>query len=328
MLPSMKKNFRLIGVLAITTFLTASFLPNSNAANISPKVLAKKISKAGLGCKKITEKTTMLFSGTKWICQVSDETVSIEVYPAKNWKKVKKLACSFDLGFIAVTDNKSWIVSAQSRETASKLVKPLGGKLTVFCNSNNIINETKTNIDLSGGTPTPSASPSVAVLGSWTKPFSWDATIKDEGFVYRLTSFQANATKVLCDLKAKRAEANPDDYDLILGGDLCPQSMDQYSSSAAMVFEYAVLNLEYTNETQQISSPGLFSIYFKIADANGKIYETVLLSYQDSKSLSIDAVPGATVPTSVYFKLPRDFVAQGSKIEVSSWNGRYYWSLK
>ena len=324
----MKRNLGLLCVLALTIFVSATSLPAATAAPVTPQTLSSKISKAGLGCKKIIEKTSMLFSGTKWVCEVSGERVSIEVYPAKYWKEIQKLVCSFDMGFIAVSDNKSWMVSPESRATAKKLVKPLGGKLTVFCNASNIINETKVTTDSSGSSPSSTAAPTAAVAGTWTKPFSWDATIKDEGFKYRLTSFQANATKALCELQDKRSQGDPDDYDLILTGDLCPQSGDQYSASAAKAYEYAVLNFEYTNETQQISYPGSFSVYFKIADAKGKIYETVLLSYQDSRSLKIDAVPGATVPTSVYFKLPKDFVAEGSRIEVSTWSNKYYWSFK
>jgi len=324
----MKTNLRLLGVLALTISVGTTSLPIATAAPITPQTLSSKISKAGLGCKTIIEKKSMLFSGTKWVCEVNGERVDIEVYPAKYWKEILKLTCSFDMGFIAVSDNKSWFVSPESRATTKKLVKPLGGKLTVFCNPNNIINETKTTTNSSGASPSSSPTPSAPVAGTWVKPFSWGATIKDEGFTYRLTSFQANATKALCELQAKRAQRDSDDYDLIVTGDLCPQSGDQYLASAATAYEYAVLNLEYTNDTQQISYPGSFSVSFKIADAKGKIYETVLLSYQDSRSLKIDAVPGATVPTSVYFKLPKDFVAEGSRIEVSTWNGKFYWSTK
>jgi hypothetical protein len=324
----MRGYLRLLGVLALALSVGATSLPVATAAPITPQTLSSKISKAGLGCKKIIEKTSMLFSGTKWVCEVSGEQVSIEVYPAKYWKDIQKLVCSFDVGFIAVSDNKSWMVSPESRATAKKLVKPLGGKLTVFCNANNIINETKTTTSSSGSSPSSTPTPSAPVAGTWAKPFSWDATIKDEGFKYRLTSFQANVTKTLCELQAKRAQGDPDDYDLILSGDLCPQSGDQYSTKSASAYEYAVLNLEYTNETQQISYPGSISVFFKIADTKGQIFETVLLSYEDSKSLSINAVPGATVSTSVYFKLPKDFAAQGSRIEVSTWSKKYYWTIK
>lgn len=314
--------------IVIAMGLTTANSPVAMAAPVTAQTLSAKISKAGLGCKKIIEKTTMLFSGTRWICEVENEKVSIEVYPSKYWKDVQKLACSFDLGFIAVSDNKSWLVSPESRATAKKLVKPLGGKLTVFCNPKNIINETKTDFGDSSSIPNTSASPSAATSGTWAKPFSWDATVKDGGFKYKLTSFQANVTKALCELRAKQALANPDDYDLLLSGDLCPQSEESYSASAADTFEYAVLNLEYTNETQEISYPGSFSVFFKVADAKGQIYETVLLSYKDSKSLSISAVPGASVQTSVFFKLPKSFTTEGSRIEVSTWSGKSYWAIK
>jgi hypothetical protein len=319
-------------VATLTLFMAFGLLslnsPIASAAPVTAQSLASKISKAGLGCKTIIEKTSMLFSGTKWVCEVSGERVSIEIYPTKYWKDVQKLACSFDMGFIAVSDNKSWFVSPESRATAKKLVKPLGGKLTVFCNPKNIINETKTDLSDPVSSPTASPTTAAAISGTWSKPFSWTATVKDNGFKYKLNSFQANVTKSLCDQRAKQEVANPDDFDLGLTGDLCPESGDQFSASAASAFEYAVLNLEYTNETQEISYPGSFSVFFKIADSKGQIFETALLSYKDSKSLSISAVPGATVQTSVIFKLPKGFVTQGSRIEVSTWMNKYYWEIK
>jgi hypothetical protein len=106
----MKRNLGLLCVLALTMFVGATSLPAANAAPVTPQTLSSKISKAGLGCKKIIEKTSMLFSGTKWVCEVSGERVSIEVYPAKYWKEIQKLVCSFDMGFIAVSDNKSWML--------------------------------------------------------------------------------------------------------------------------------------------------------------------------------------------------------------------------
>jgi hypothetical protein len=327
-------------VLAITlgASLSLKILPTASAVTVTPQSLASKINKSGLGCKKITDKTAMLFSGTKANCEAQGEKVSIEVYPEKYWKDALKMACAFGIGFIAVSNNKSWMVSAESRATAKKLVKPLGGKLTVFCNSKNIINEKKTepnspepvSSSSPSPSPSPSASPAVAVAGSWAKPFDWSATIKESGFKYQLLGFQTGQTAAVCTKEAKYLEENPYEFGAEIDGDLCPQSESVYSESEAKTNEYAVLTLDYTNEGKEISYPGKYSLAFKIADSQGKIFEPVLVTYRNSKSLEINVVPGGKVTTTVYFKLPKTFKNEGSRIEVELFSlltGKFYWSI-
>jgi len=336
----------LSAILGLLLILGASAAPTAAAeakpikSNFTkmPDLLAAFKAK-GVSCSRYS-KTPAEYVIEEGVCQFQGVRVLIDLWPTTNYAKsffgaLKKMpALSLPEGskaFIFYTNNYTLNIDgippyvAKAKKVANVIQKKLGIKYVVG-KAKKIDNITKT--DNSSPAPSPSKSPVVQVAGTWAKPFGWDATIKDEGFKYRLTSFQANATKALCELQAKRAQGDPDDYDLIMTGDLCPQSGDQYLASAATAYEYAVLNLEYTNETQKISYPGSFSVFFKIADAKGKIYETVLLSYQDSRALKIDAVPGAVVPTSVYFKLPKDFVAEGSKIEVSTWNGTFYWSIK
>lgn len=297
------------------------------ATPATPQSLATKISKSGLGCKSILEKTKMLLNGTRWNCLVGGENISIEVYPSKAWKSVIKMACSFDIGFIAITDNKTWIVTAESRVTANKLKKPLGGTLKVFCNSKNVINETK--IDFSekpdSSLPTPSPTPS---LGSWTAPFSFNTSVKDSGFIYQPISIETGITIKVCADSSKREQDFPDNYDYGVTGELCPQSESKYSADRAKLDDYAKFTFEYKNETDKINYPGSFSVFFKIADSQGKIYSTVLISYEDSKSLSIDAVPGASIKSHVYFQLPKTFKKEGAKLEMDFLNGKpFYWLI-
>ena len=143
-----------LAIFLLALMVPLANMPNLNAAAVTPQTLATKINKAGLGCKTIIKKSPMLLKGTKWKCLANGETVSIEVYPLNIWKKVLEYSCIFDLGFIAVTDGKSWIVTPESRSTANKLAKPLGGTVKVFCNKN-IINEKKFTPEES--TPTPPA---------------------------------------------------------------------------------------------------------------------------------------------------------------------------
>lgn len=332
----MKKLFSLVLALTLGASLGLIILPPASAVTITPQSLASKINKAGLGCKKITDKTAMLFSGTRVNCEALGEKISIEIYPEKYWKEALKIACSFDIGFIAVSNNKSWMVSAESRATAKKLVKPLGGKLKVFCNSKNIINEKKTDSNTSdpvaspSPSPSPSAIPAAPVAGSWANPFDWSATIKESGFKYQLLGFQTGRTVAVCAKEAKYLEENPYEFGAEIDGDLCPQSQSQYSENEAKTSEYAVLTLEYTNEGKEISYPGKYSLAFKIADSQGKIYEPVLVTYRNSKSLEINVVPGGKVTTTVYFKLPKTFKNEGSRLEVELFSlltGKFYWSI-
>ena len=177
--------------------------------------------------------------------------------------------------------------------------------------------------------PTPSKTPAPPLKGTWTKPFGWDGTITYQGFKLSLTSFETKITEKLCKAKNELERATPDDNDLIVSGEICPQAYEgKFNAGKAESDEYAVLNVKYKNETQEIGYPGPFTFFFKIADAQGKIFETVLLTYEDSKSMSIDAVPGATVSTSVYFQLPKNFISEGSKIEVSTGWENFYWAIE
>ena len=189
--------------------------------------------------------------------------------------------------------------------------------------------EKSSKADNSNPVPSPSKSPPAPVAGTWAKPFGWDGMITYKGFKLSLSSFEIKVTEKLCKAKNELERATPEDNDFIVSGEICPQAYEgKFNAGKAESDEYAVLNLNYKNETQEIDYPGSSTFFFKVADAQGKIFETVLLTYEDSKSMSINAVPGATVSTSVYFQLPKNFISEGSKIEVSTGWEKFYWAIK
>jgi hypothetical protein len=330
-LSTMRKTSSLIAVAILIATFNLIALQSASAAAVTPQTLATKIAKAGLGCKTITEKTKMLFNGNKWICTANGERVSIEVYPAASWKVLQELACAWDYGFIAITDNKTWMVIAESRATSKKLVKPLGGSLKVFCNAKNIYNEVKSKTPAKPKpTPsaTPSPSPSIAVAGTWAKPFSWDATIEENGFPLQLNSFEQGKTEAICKKKAELIAASPNDYNLEILGELCPLAENRFNPDAAKESDYSVLNLSYTNKNEKIDSPSRFLYKIRISDSQGKIYEPEFITEMDGQSLSIDAIPGGTISTTVYFQLPKSFNPVGARIEVGVYDKTYYWLIK
>jgi hypothetical protein len=327
----MKRSYSAAVVIAISFVLFTNSIPSATSAVVTPQTLATKIAKAGLGCKTIIKKTKMLFNGNQWICTANGERVTIEVYPAGAWKVLQELACAWDYGFIAITDNKTWMVIAESRATSKKLVKPLGGSLKVFCNAKNIYNEVKSKAPVKQK-PTPSASPSpspsVTVAGTWAKPFSWDATIEENGFPLQLNSFEQGKTETICKKKSELIAASPNDYNLEILGELCPLAENRFNPDAAKESDYAVLTLSYTNKNEKIDSPSRFLYKIRVSDSQGKIYEPEFITEMDGQSLSIDAIPGGTISTTVYFQLPKSFNPVGARIEVGTYDKTYYWLIK
>lgn len=327
----MKRHYRSVVVIAISFLLSTNSAPSATSAVVTPQTLATKIAKAGLGCKTITKKTKLLFNGLRYECKVNNENIVIEVYSASMWKTLQELACAWDYGFIAITDNKTWMVIAESRVTSKKLVKPLGGSLKVFCNAKNISNEVKSKAPTKPKpTPsaTPSPTPSVGIAGTWVKPFSWDATIEENGFPLQLNSFEQGKTESICKKKAELIAASPNNYNLEILGELCPLAENKFNADAAKESDYAVLNLSYTNKNETIDSPSRFLYKIRVTDSLGKIYEPEYITEMDGQSLSIDAIPGGTISTTVYFQLPKSFNPVGARIEVAAYDKTYYWLIK
>jgi hypothetical protein len=318
---SHERSFAAAGVstsLVAMAILIASFnlstLNSASAATVTPQTLATKIAKAGLGCKTITEKTKMLFNGNRWVCVINGEKVSIEVYPAAAWKTVQELACAWEIGFIAITDNKTWMVVAESRATSKKLVKPLGGSLKVFCNAKNIYNEKKPTPSSTpkptptSPSPTPSSSPSptptTPVVGTWTNPYTLGIGVKDDRFKYTPVLLEQDVTSSLC-------TALVEEFSYGGIGDLCPEGNGS--------------SIDVTNNSAEIARPGWLRVGFGLADNQGKIYRPSLTEL--TPYVEIDIVPGGTKRAIVYFQVPKTFSTVGARLEIVTDYGKSYWSI-
>ena len=307
----------------------------TNMANLLNALEAK-----GVSCTSYS-KTPAEYVIEEGVCQFRGIRILIDLWPTTNYAKqffgaLKKMPALLlpagSKSFIFYTNNYTLSIDgippdiAKARNVSKVIQKKLGinyvvGKAKTI--------DAKTKTDKSNSTPSPSKSPVAPTAGTWAKPFGWDDSITESGFKLRLTSFETGITEELCQKRKVLEDANPDNRDLILVGEICPQAYeDRFNADLAKSNDYAVLNLQYTNETQEIGYPGSFSLFFKVADSQGKIHGTVLLSYQDSKSLEIDAIPGATVSTAVYFQLPKNFSSKGAKIEVSTGFDKFYWEIK
>jgi hypothetical protein len=326
----MRKNPQLAAALVLILTITMFSISGVSAAAVTPQTLATKISKAGLGCKAITAKTPMLFQGTKWSCVINGEKTAIEVYPSKYWKDVLKFACILDIGFIAVSDNKSWMVTPESRATAKKLTKPLGGKLTVFCNPKNIINETKdvttepnpTASPTSAPKPSasPSPTPSAPESGTWTKPFVLGNGIKDNRFTYTPVLFEQDVTAKTCvELVEKFSFGSI--------GDLCPEGNGSGKSvpDPNSPEKYFAVSVDLTNNSGEIARPGSFSVGFGLADDQGKIYRPTITEL--TPYVEIDIVPNGTKRAIIYFQVPKSFQIAGARLEVQTDLEKRYWTL-
>ena len=317
---------RIFTIVLAVIVITLGLNSPASAAE-TPKTIAAKITKAGLGCKTITEKTKMLFNGTRWACAVNGEKISIEVYPAAAWKTVQELACAWDVGFIAITDNKTWIVVAESRATSKKLVKPLGGSLKVFCNAKNIYNEVKSKAPETpkpSATPKPSSSPSptptTPKTGTWTKPFALGEGVSDYRFTYTPVQIEQDATSVTCTQLVEKFA-----YGWI--GDLCPEGQGSGKSTPdpKNLEKYFAILVDIKNNSGEIAIPGSFSVGFALADDQGNIYRpaiTEITSY-----VEIDIVPNGIKRAVVYFQVPKSFNAQGARLEIRVSNEEWYWAI-
>ncbi len=337
---------RFLSISLFTLLLSVGVLSPVNAAAKPIKTnftnmpdLLNAMKAKGVSCTSYT-KTPAEYVIEEGVCQFQGMKVLIDLWPTTSNAKsfldaLKKMpALLLPAGsesFIFYTNNYTLSIDGippdvtKAKSAANIIQKKLGIKYVVG-KAKAVKSKTKTQEPKPA--PSTSKSPTAQVAGSWAKPFGWDAAITESGFKLRLTSFKTNVTEELCKAKKELEDATPDNNNLILVGEICPQAFDdRFNSNKAKSEDYAILNLQYTNETQEIGYPRSFSLFFKVADSQGKIYETVLLSYQDSKSLEIDAVPGATVSTEVYFQLPKSFTSKGSKIEVSTNSGNFYWSI-
>jgi len=310
----------------------------SNFTKMSDLLAAFKAK--GVTCLPYT-KTPAEYVTEEGVCQFLGTKILIDLWPTTGNAKsffsaLKKMpALTLPAGsesYIFYTNNYTLNIDGiapemtKAKNVANVIQKKLGIKYVVG-KAKKIENSSKA--DNSNAAASPSKSPATTVAGTWAKPFGWDGSITYQGFKLSLTSFETRITEKLCKAKNDLERATPDDNDLIVSGEICPQSFEgKFNASKAESDEYAVLNLKYKNETQEIGYPGPFTFFFKISDAQGKIFETVLLTYEDSKSMSINAVPGATVSTSVYFQLPKNFISEGSKIEVSTGWEKFYWAIK
>lgn len=96
--------------------------------------LAKKIQKSGVGCNDIkVTKDKILYAGQRATCTVNGERVNIESYTAKNFKKAVKYLCDSGISFSAVSNSKTWIISANSDETNQAIALSLKAKMVSFC---------------------------------------------------------------------------------------------------------------------------------------------------------------------------------------------------
>lgn len=326
----MKKTTSLVAMAILIASSNLSALNSASAATVTPQTLATKIAKAGLGCKTITTKTKMLFQGTKWTCTVSGEKVSIEVYPASVWKTLQELACSFDYGFIAITDNKTWMVIAESRATSKKLVKPLGGSLKVFCNAKNIYNEKKPTPSPTPSptpttpkptpSPTPSPTPTTPVAGSWSNPYTLGTGVKDARFTYTPVLVEQDVTSSLCAVLVEKFS-----YGGI--GDLCPEGNGSGKSvpDPNSPEKYLAVSVDITNNSGEIARPGWLRVGFGLADNQGKIYRPSLTEL--TPYVEIDIVPNGTKRAVVYFQVPKSFSTVGARLEVVTDYEKSYWSI-
>jgi hypothetical protein len=106
---------------------------NSFGANPTT-ALVTKIQKSGLGCLDAKlDKSKILYSPTRTICNINGEKTNIEVYSASNFKKATKYLCSsgFDINFL--TDKKTWSIVPDTESTMNSIQKIVGGSIVSAC---------------------------------------------------------------------------------------------------------------------------------------------------------------------------------------------------
>jgi len=122
-----------ISWITLLVFIFSPIAPVQSTETIGQ--LAQKIQKSGLGCKDAkVSKAKILYSGKRISCTVNGEQVNIESYTPKNFKLATKYICDSGFSYTAVSDSKTWIVSADSRATNQKIAKVLKSRIVNFCN--------------------------------------------------------------------------------------------------------------------------------------------------------------------------------------------------
>ena len=121
-------------LICLTLSIALSFLSVPAHSSGIASQLATNIQKSGIGCNDIkVGKDKVLFGGKRVICTVNGERVNIESYTSKNFKKMVKYLCESGFSVSAVSNSKTWIVSADSDETNQAIAKALKAKVVKFC---------------------------------------------------------------------------------------------------------------------------------------------------------------------------------------------------
>lgn len=118
--------------LVIVILLVFSIAPAHSSGETTQ--LAKKIQKSGVGCNDIkVTKDKILYAGQRVTCTVNGERVNIESYTAKNFKKMVKYLCDSGFSVSAVSNSKTWIISADTDKTNQVIASSLKAKVVSFC---------------------------------------------------------------------------------------------------------------------------------------------------------------------------------------------------
>jgi hypothetical protein len=276
-------------VVALVLLLSVAPASSAHAAETTTSLM-KKVSASGLGCKKIVKSEAILL-GTRLTCVVSTETVSIEVFAAKNFKKATGLACAFGVRYIAVTDNKTWIIVPESRATAQRIAKPLKASVKVFCPSGQIINESKVK-----ASPTPKP----AAKGSITVPYRLGETFSVGDYRLALLSVTGDSTMAVCESFQGRflvpelcEEKTDSNFDSVVGVD--PAATDRYVQF--------VIRIE--NAGKVIVRPE-FQLLVQMTSPTGTLLNQEL-TFSSNSLLNWDQslVPGGFASYNTFFKLPK-----------------------
>jgi len=292
----MKKTTSLVAMAILIASFNLSALNSASAATFTPQTLATKIAKAGLGCKTITQKTSMIFGGTRLNCVANGENISIEVYPANKWKSVQGVACSLGVGFIAVTDNKSWFVTPESRSTALLLEKPLGAKMKVFCNTKNIINESK-NV---GPDKVSVPSNSTDSRGSLKTPLHIGESVTSDSFQVTVLGYLSDTSASVCSEASKRYLLLP--HCVESGGQVVPDPMDSS--------KYIGITVKVKNIGPDMSW-ATYSGVFQVSTPSGTVNDQTFANIGPNPLLE-ELLPGGELTVTLYFVEPKS--AELSKI--------------
>ena len=283
--------------------------------------IAKKLSKAGLGCTKFTKIET-IFLGKRYSCISSAENISIEIFSNKNFKVANQMACSFGMRIITVTDNKTWTLIPESRANANKISKALKYPVKIICNDGPIINEVKnSDLDLAKNdkvslTPSPSKS-STSQKGSFTNPY----LIGDEFF---LNGFKIKALNVINDSTSKVCESF---QGKLIVPKLCNATYDSNYNVNVTVDDKALTKymqwvLELTNSTDEIKNPENELVIEMTTSSGTLLYNA--LSYESNVLINWNnrIIPNGNISGNVFFEQPKSQNSTGLFLVLRSqdWN--------